>query len=196
MQRLSLLLIPAMVAIGLFFSLNLFDEVNVDREDTALVADMHDVEAYGEGINTILFDELGQIDYTLESPRQIYYVDRVTELQEPFIRLYRNGESRWNIVADSGRISTVSEGSDEIDNIDLLGGVEVYMLDEFGNRTVLNTDYLNVNTRLETLETEAAVRMSSKSLSQSAIGMQASLVDETITFVRDVQGVYIVPRNQ
>jgi len=194
LQRLTLVLIPATVAIGLFFSLNLFEDVSSSRDSIALSGSTRPVEAYGEGINTVLFDTLGRIDYTLQSSRQVFYQDQETELEAPYIRLFRDGEARWNIVADSGRISASDDGSNEINNIDLLGGVEVYMLDEFGNRTVLATDFLNVNPQLETLETESAVQMSSPGLEQSAIGMQANLQNETILFIRDVRGVYVVPR--
>ncbi|MEX2131250.1 MAG: LPS export ABC transporter periplasmic protein LptC [Pseudohongiellaceae bacterium] len=194
MQRLSFVVIPAIVAIGLFFSLNLLEDVSSSRDSIAPSASVRQVEAYGEGINTVLFDALGRIDYTLQSSRQVFYQDQETELESPYIRLFSEGEARWNIVAKSGRISAAGDGSNEISNIDLLGGVEVYMLDDFGNRTMLATEYLNVNPQLETLETEAPVQMSSEGLEQSAIGMQANLKDETILFKRDVRGVYVVPR--
>lgn len=195
MQRLTLFLIPAMVAIGLFFSLNIVEDVGGARNEEMPAGDLRAVEAYGVGINTILYDAQGRVDYTLQSTRQVFYQDQVTELESPYIRLYREGEPRWNIVAESGRISAAGDGSNEIDRIDLLGGVEVYMLDDFGNRTVLATEYLNVNPRLETLDTEAPVQMASEGLEQTAVGMQASLANETVLFKRDVRGVYVVPKD-
>lgn len=193
MQRYSLVLIPAIVAIALFFSLDLFNEVTDTRVAEIGEAPDRNIEAYGEGINTILFDEQGRIDYTLQSSRQVVYQDQVSELDQPFIRLYREGESRWNIVAESGRISTASGDESAIEEINLLGGVQVYMLDDYGNRTVLDTDFLDVNPRQETLNTTAPVQMTSAGVEQSSIGMQASLADQTIKFMSDIRGVYVVP---
>ena len=60
MQRASLIIIPGIVAIVLFFSLDWVDTVSVDN--SLLYQPVgENIEAYAEGINTVLFDTAGQI---------------------------------------------------------------------------------------------------------------------------------------
>ena len=68
-------------------------------------------------------------------------------------------------------------------------------MDEFGNRTVMSTEHLTIDPGREKMATDAVVRMDSPNLEQTAIGMEASLEDDLITFLRNVQGVYFVRPN-
>jgi LPS export ABC transporter protein LptC len=192
MQRISFIAIPGMVAITLFFGLDWFDTVSNDAppQDQPVAENL---EAYAEGINTILFDANGLVDYTLQADRQLHYRDQVTVLEAPFIRMFREGESRWNIVSDSGRISPATDSGNSIENIELTGNVELYLMDEAGSRTVLSMNRLSIDPNLETLNTEDQVVMVSDNLKQTADGMFASLTEEIITFKRNVNGRYSPP---
>ena len=107
MQRIRLLIIPTLVAVTLFVGISSFNsEVPLlDSEENELLLDYN---AYSEGINAVLSDALGNISYTLQASRQTTFKDETTELESPLIRLYEEGDSRWNIVAKSGKISAAS----------------------------------------------------------------------------------------
>ena len=153
-----------------------------------------DFNAYSVGINTVIYDVNGEINYTIQADRQVQYNDDSTELDKPFVRLFQNGESRWNLLADTGVISPESmANSKEMRSIELSGNVEVYSLDDFGNRTVMTTQKLMLNPQLETLMTDQPVRVETSTIRQSAVGMDADLNSDEIVFHRDVRGIYEYP---
>jgi len=195
MQRLTLLLIPGLIAIALFTGISTFESVSTrSAVEVELVA--LDFNAYSEGINTVLYDTQGSINYTLSAIRQIHYNDNTTEFEKPFIRLFRDGKTRWNIVANSGRISTADGSADQSgQSIDLSGNVEIYSLDEFGNNMVISTDYLSIDPQLETLQTDYPVTLVTETLQQSSIGMFADLKIDEMVFYKDVRGRYARPTN-
>ena len=191
MQRLYLLLIPAVIAIALFLgyvSTNSQDES--DLEITRL-----NYDAYSEGINSVLYDETGNISYTLQASRQIHFNNDVTELESPLINLFQQGKSSWKLLADSGRISASSAGPDGARQlIDLIGNVEVHNLDEFGNRLVISTEFLSLDLDANSLETEEAVKVVTDYIVQTSIGMYADLNQEIILLKKDIRGIYEPPQ--
>lgn len=153
-----------------------------------------DFNAYSVGINTVIYDVNGEINYTLQANRQVQYNDDSTELDKPFVRLFQEGESRWNLVADTGVISAASMSDNkEMRTIELSGNVEVYSLDDFGNRTVMTTQKLMLNPQSETLMTDQPVEVVTSSIRQTAVGMDADLNSDEIIFHRDVRGNYEHP---
>ena len=193
MQKIGLIIVPGIIAITLFVGINSFDTLSneVDARITNL-----DFNAYSEGINTILYDTEGNINYTLQAERQVHYNDDSTELEKPFIRVHQKRDSRWSIVANSGRIlasKTTTDGA--FKRIELNGDVQVYSLDEFGNRTVMSTEFLTLNTKLEILETDQQVSIITSALQQSSIGMVAKLRTDEINFLREVRGRYDQSKN-
>jgi LPS export ABC transporter protein LptC len=72
----------------------------------------------------------------------------------------------------------------------LEGNVEVYTINEFGNRTVITTASLDVNFDKEQLLTADPVLVETEVLSQTSIGMFANLATDEIVFHQDVQGTY------
>lgn len=195
MQRVGLIVVPGIIAIALFVGINSFDTLN-DETDSPLTNSSLNFNAYSEGINTILYDSEGNINYTLQAERQVHYNDDSTELEKPFIRLFQDGGSRWNIVANSGRISaTETSFNGPLDRIELLGDVEVYSLDDAGNRTVMSTEFLTLNPDSEILETDQPVSVVTSALQQSSIGMIAKLRTDEITFLREVRGRHAPAKN-
>ena len=113
------------------------------------------------------------------------------------VRAQQDGNARWNIVANSGKISDFKE-SDETSTqaIELFEDVEVYNLDEHGNRIVLSTEYLTLDTQLETLATSELVKLVTDSVQLSSFGMFADLKLDEIVFLRDIRGHYEQPKIQ
>ena len=64
MKRLSLFLIPSAIAIVLFAGISSFESVGNDSESQEKLI-LLDYDAYSEGINSVLFDADGSINYTL-----------------------------------------------------------------------------------------------------------------------------------
>lgn len=190
MQRHKLLLIPSLLAILSFLAISAYDSVSVNLEDTGSFT-MLDYNVYSEGFNTVLYNVEGEINYTLRAKNQTHYNDNHTELEKPFIRLFQDGKSRWNIVANNGRIpADLTENTIENRNIELSGNVEVFSIDNFGNRTVMSTEFLELNPQNKTLETNQAIRLVTSTLQQSSTGMFADLKIDKIIFHRDIRGYY------
>ena len=190
MQRIMILLIPGVIAIAIFIAISAYDNVSQNPEVSANLKVL-DYNAYSEKINTVLYDSNGVINYTLRAESQTHFIDDSTELEKPFIRLFQEGESRWNIVANSGRIlADLNEDNLENRMIELTGDVEVFSLDEFGNRTIMSTDFLEIDPQNETLQTNRPVTLVTSSLQQSSIGMFADLKIDEFVFHRDIRGHY------
>ena len=190
MQRITILLIPGVIAIAIFIAISAYDNVSQNPEVSANLKVL-DYNAYSEKINTVLYDSNGVINYTLRAESQTHFIDDRTELEKPFIRLFQEGKSRWNIVANSGRIlADLNEHNLENRMIELTGDVEVFSLDEFGNRTIMSTDFLEIDPQNETLQTNRPVTLVTSNLQQSSIGMFADLKINEIVFHRNIRGHY------
>ena len=190
MQRITILLIPGVIAIAIFIAISAYDNVSQNPEVSANLKVL-DYNAYSEKINTVLYDSNGVINYTLRAESQTHFIDDSTEVEKPFIRLFQEGESRWNIIANSGRI-LADLNDDNLENrmIELTGDVEVFSLDEFGNRTIMSTDFLEIDPQNETLQTNRPVTLVTSNLQQSSIGMFADLKIDEFVFHRDIRGHY------
>ena len=145
----------------------------------------------------MLYDTTGLINYTLQADSQIHFNDDSTELDKPFIQLYENGNSRWNIVAKSGKISSLTSrdisaenSGDTTQTIELSGDIEVYSLDELGNRMQMNTEFLTLSPQTKTMETDQLVTVVTQSMQLTSVGMFADLTADAVVFTREVQGSY------
>ena len=191
MQKLSIYLVVATAAVTLYSTLSGWVTMDDSSPDSGVPLEP-DYDGYSEGITTVLYDSNGNINYTLRALRQNHYEDQSSRLDEPYIRLFKDGSSHWNIVANSGYIA--GEGTDSvagnINSIDLSGDVEVYRLDEHGNRTVLSTQFLTINPETETMETDLPVDMVTTTIKQSGIGMFANLQRDEIQFFSNNKGRY------
>ena len=190
MQRIGLIIVPGVIATALFVGINSLDTLR-NEADVPITSSSLDFSAYSEGLNTILYDSQGNINYTLQAKRQVHYNNDSTELEKPFIRLYQDGDSRWNIAANLGRISAAETTDDGVlEKIELLGDVQVYSLDKFGNKTLMSTEFLTLNPKSEILETDQPVSVVTSAFQLSSIGMIAKLRTDEITFLRQIRGRY------
>lgn len=188
MQRLGLIIVPGIIAIALFIGINSLSSIKSEPTPQASKQTL-DFNAYAEGINTVLYDTEGNINYTLQAEHQIHYNNSTTQLRKPFIRLFQGGNSRWNIVANSGNISSEKTGGENIvNNIQLVGDVQAHSLDNFGNRTFMSTESLTLDPGLEILETDKPVSVTIGALQQSSVGMVANLRLDEFTFLGKIKG--------
>lgn len=194
MQRIKLILIPGLIATMIFLAVDYFGQAVESPQTSEATVDIA-YNGYSEGINSVHFNEQGKIRYTMRANRQVSYIDAETELDEPYIQLYQENDSHWNIIAKSGRISAAREDLADVEEIILSGGVEVYQMDQHGNRTVLTTQFLTLDPAQDILSTEAAVTMVGDAFEQSAIGMLLDLDSEEYVFHQEVRGRYAAPQN-
>ncbi|MCI5107809.1 MAG: LPS export ABC transporter periplasmic protein LptC [Pseudomonadales bacterium] len=195
MPKISYLILPGVLAIGLFFITSSFDsrETSVENSSTGFTQEF---VAFAEGISTELYDEQGQLSYTLDADRQIQHQDDSSELEAPTIRVYRDSRSSWNIVADSGTISAPAEaGSDNTRVITMAGDVEIRSLDEQGKPLLITTDAVKFLPATEIAETDLPVDFSMPQISQTSLGMRANLASDEIVFLSDSEGRYVQPAN-
>ena len=152
-----------------------------------------EVEAYSEGINSILYDQTGEISYTLRADNQTHFKDGNTKIEKPLIRLFQNKVPRWNIVANRGELMpSIKYFPSELEEktLKLIGNVELLGLDKFGNRIFITTELLEIDPVSETLKTDRRVEYETTNIQHSSIGMFANLQDEEIVFDRNVRGFY------
>ena len=152
-----------------------------------------EIEAYSEGINSILYDENGSISYTLRADNQIHYRDGDTKIENPLIRLFQDEIPRWNIIANEGLVlpiltDTSSEPKEK--KLTLSGNVEILGLDKFGNRMFISTELLEIDPINETLKTDRIVNYESNNIHHSSVGMFANLNEDEIRFESNVRGFY------
>lgn len=193
MPRLSFLLLPAVLAITVYFIVSSFS--NENRVPQAPLTPLtEDLVAIAEGINTVFYDEQGEVSYRLRAERQIQRRDDTSELAKPTIQLYRDTRSHWNIVADSGNISARQRpDAEDSRRITLTGNVRIQSTDDFGNPLLLLTDWLRISPANETAETDRPVVLQSPAIEQTSLGMIADLGSDRITFLRDSEGYYVPP---
>ena len=152
-----------------------------------------EIEAYSEGINSILYDENGSVSYTLRADNQIHYIDGDTRIENPLIRLFQDEIPRWNIIANEGLVlPTLTETSSEQkkEKLTLSGNVEILGLDKFGNRTFISTELLEIDPINETLKTDRRVNYESNNIHHSSVGMYANLNEDEIRFEKNIRGFY------
>ena len=152
-----------------------------------------EIEAYSEGINSILYDENGSISYTLRADNQIHYKDGDTRIDNPLIRLFQDEVPRWNIIANEGLLLPMLTGASsepKKKRLTLSGNVEIFGLDKFGNRTFIYTELLEIDPINETLKTDRRVNYESNNIHHSSVGMFANLNEDEIRFEKNVRGFY------
>ena len=152
-----------------------------------------EVEAYSEGINSILYDQNGEISYTLRADNQTHFKDGNTKIEKPLIRLFQNKVPRWNIVANRGElVPSIKYFPSELEKktLKLIGNVELLGLDKFGNRIFITTELLEIDPVSETLKTDRRVEYETANIQHSSVGMFANLQDDEIMFDKNVRGFY------
>lgn len=190
LTRFTYIAVPGVIAISIYLLISSFDAVDPRLADEGEEGGI-DYDAWSEGISTVLYDEQGRINYTLEAETQIHRNDDSTELERPVVQLFPAEGGRWNISANSGRIlGALASGSDSLELIQLLGQVRVLHENDTGLDTELHTDFLNIDTAREIAETDRDVTLLSDALQQTATGMVAHFRRDEIVFLSNVRGRY------
>ena len=188
-------IMPIVCFVTLTLGLTLFGKRKSDypESDKELKPNTVEIDTYAEGISSIFYDQNGVVSYTLSAENQIHFKNGYTKIEKPLIRLFQNEMPRWNIEANQGHISNSENDSTsglERKNLELSGSVQILGLDEFGNRMLISTEFLEVDPMNEILKTDQRVEYKMANIQHSAAGMIANLQDEEIIFREDVRGSY------
>ena len=100
MPKKTLFTISLIICLGIFISSFRFASTPYELGGQS-TPDAVAYEAYAVGINTVLYNINGQINYTLQADRQTQFIDETNLLKKPTIRLYQNGLPTWNVVAET-----------------------------------------------------------------------------------------------
>lgn len=185
-----------LVLLALYGGRGLLNERSThDNAEDANTPSAIDFDAYSNGVTSVLYDIQGNIEYTLEASSQTHYLDNSTQLSDPYVRLYQDTGSRWNIVARSGKI-LAAQDSDKIDRLDLSDEVELFQIDSQGNRLTLSTSFLSLHPAEKMMHTDQEVTMTTNTLHQTAVGMTANLQQDRLTFLSEVKGRYETQSSQ
>ena len=188
-------IMPIVCFVTLTLGLTLFGKRKSDypESEKELKPNTVHIDTYAEGINSIFYDQNGVVSYTLRAENQIHFKNGYTKIEKPLIRLFQNEMPRWNIEANQGHISNSENDSAsglERKNLELSGSVQILGLDEFGNRMLISTEFLEVDPMNEILKTDQRVEYEMANIQHSAAGMIANLQDEEIIFDKNIRGFY------
>jgi LPS export ABC transporter protein LptC len=208
--RILALFIPTLIAVGLFFTLNWADNFSareaqyagmVDDMQPAQLLDAHaqgPVQAYSQGLETVIFDSTGNLQYTLRAERQTQFENRTSLLTQPQITLFDAGRPNWHISADYGRLERQqgirgdATGGDREDDelITFIDNARVDAAVANSSTLSLQSSEFSLIPNSETLRSDKAVKIVEKGVSQTAVGFEADLANEALYFNKEIRGTY------
>ncbi len=126
----------------------------------------------------------GRAKHRLWAARTLHYPDDgSTELEQPYMELYRPGEPPWRVRSERG---WVAEGGEEVH---LLGAVEIHREGTADLRKVdAYTRDLRIWPNRDYAETDEAVRYETPGTRVDAIGMRARLDTGQLELLAEVRG--------
>ena len=211
--RILALFIPTLIAVGLFFTLNWVDNFSAREaqyagmDDGMQPAQLLDaqargpVQAYSQGLETVIFDSTGNLQYTLRAERQTQFENRTSLLTQPQITLFDAGRPNWHISADYGRLerqqgirgdATGGDREDREDDelITFIDNARVDAAVANSSTLSLQSSEFSLIPNSETLRSDKAVKIVEKGVSQTAVGFEADLANEALYFNKEIRGTY------
>jgi len=144
--------------------------------------------SFARGIRSTIYNEAGQLEIHLQADEQISYQNNITRLSQPVLQFFDDDLLRWHIQASSGRILGALSSTDSIELFELITSVTIEHADAAGHRLRIETEFLTIDPREESLHTDLPVRVSSQGFEQRALGMHANLLQDTVTFFANLEG--------
>jgi len=140
--------------------------------------------------NTV-FDQNGQLKYTLNSPHLFHYPHNdETLLSAPEIKLYENNSSPWKVVAKRGNIAAGDE-------ITLSGDVNITGNTSTDNEPVtVKTKALTLHTNDKRAESKERVIIYSKQGQLGGTGLKADMISSTMSLLSQVEGSHTQRNDQ
>jgi LPS export ABC transporter protein LptC len=143
-------------------------------------------EGFGTGIRSRVFDESGNLLYTIGAAAQRLFPEQLTELDQPVVQMYVEDQQRWHISAVSGRIRASSGG--DVQQLELSESVRIVHTPELRESVQLDTTWLTIEPDARRLFTDTALRVSGERIEQNAVGLRADFSLNSLEFVSNVEG--------
>ena len=203
--RIIALFIPSSITVGLFFTLNWADNFSaITQENTRMDEGMQSaqlldvssrgaVQAQSQGLETVIYDSSGNLQYTLSAERQTQFEDSTSLLTQPQITLFDGGKPNWHVSADYGRLERRREILGDLEDDELITFFDNARVDA----AITNPSTLSLQSseftlipNSETLRSDKAVRIVEKGVIQTAVGFEADLTVDTLHFNKEIRGSY------
>ena len=162
------------------------DKAVPPAEEPAVLSSKHTIDFYMEAYDATVMNEQGRPSHRIISPKMVHFPDDdTTELDSPYIVIYRKEGEPWRINAKRGWSASKNE------NILLTGDV---VLDRnkspYNAAMTLKTDKLRVRPDDEYAETDTPVVMTGQNQRTNANGMRAYLAKGQIQLLDKVKTRY------
>ncbi|MBV1884613.1 MAG: LPS export ABC transporter periplasmic protein LptC [Gammaproteobacteria bacterium] len=142
-----------------------------------------------EKFSSSVFDPDGSLKYSIEADRLDHFpVGDVTELQQPFIKLYQPNKPTWFIQAQMGQ-------STQTDVIELTGDVTIS--GETGTHLTpvqMLAESLTLHVDRKYAETKDQVTIATSTDEIRSKGLQADFANDSLIFIANVRAKHVAPK--
>jgi lipopolysaccharide export system protein LptC len=180
--------------LGLFITLALIvsltawlqNTADIPQDNTPAISDRHTTDFYMEAYDATVMDERGQPSHRIISPKLVHFADDdTTELETPYMTMYREKGQPWKISAKRGWIAAKNE------HILLSGDVLINRSKGPVNEAMtLETERLRIRPDDDYAETDTKITMRTEKQRTVANGMRAYLAKGQIQLLDKVKTRY------
>jgi lipopolysaccharide export system protein LptC len=145
------------------------------------------IDAFATGIHGVQFDELGQKQGEMESPKLLHFTsDDSSVLTTPLLTLYsKDNKAPWSISAQTGKTFNGTQ------KIDLIDNVVIHQPPGAQNQdTIITTSLLHIFPNQKLANTDKPVTLIQSGIKITSIGMNAYLDKKHVTLLSQARGFY------
>lgn len=145
------------------------------------------IDAFATGIYGVQFDELGQKQGEINSPKLLHFSsDDSSLLTTPLITLYsKDNKAPWIISSQTGKTFNDTQKIDLIDNVVIHQPSGAQNPD-----TVISTSLLHIFPNEKLANTDKAVTLVQSGIKITSVGMNAYLDKKQVTLLSQARGFY------
>ncbi len=145
------------------------------------------IDAFATGIDGVQFDELGQKQGELQSPKLLHFVnDDSSVLTTPLLTLYsKDNKAPWSISSQTGKTFNGTQ------KIDLIDNVVIHQPPGAQNQdTIITTSLLHIFPNQKLANTDKPVTLVQSGVKITSVGMNAYLDQKHVTLLSQARGFY------
>ncbi|MCD6045408.1 MAG: lptC [Gammaproteobacteria bacterium] len=145
------------------------------------------IDAFAIGIQGVQFDELGQKQGEMDSPKLLHFArDDSSVLTTPLITLYsKDNKAPWSISSQTGKTFNGTEKVDLIDNVVIHQSPGAQNQD-----TTITTSLLHIFPNQQLANTDKPVTLVQSGVKITSVGMNAYLDQKHVTLLSQARGFY------
>lgn len=145
------------------------------------------IDAFAIDIDGMQFDDLGQKQGELKSPKLLHFAsDDSSLLTTPYLTLYsKDNKAPWTITSKTGKTFNGTEKVDLIDNVVIHQPTSAQNQD-----TTISTSLLHIFPKQQLANTDKSVTLVQSGIKITSIGMNAYLDQKHVTLLSQARGFY------